>query len=137
MFFPTDTFECPVPILQLTDQRTTQGRYVSGCDFQRTENWRDNVEAHMIAPAPWTGKTIFNLTVPHQDTTQDCFHNQSDLPTNLYSQVTSGWWTLDGGDGRLGGVGLFSGLMAIVSVLVCVDTGLGFVVTWPSAAGVL
>jgi hypothetical protein len=42
----------------------------------------------MIAPAPWTGKTIFNLTVPHQDTTQDCFHNQSDLPTNLYSQVT-------------------------------------------------
>ena len=87
-FFPLTLLNVLFQYYNLQINEPLRVRYVSGCDFQRTENWRDNVEAHMIAPAPWTGKTIFNLTVPHQDTTQDCFHNQSDLPTNLYSQVT-------------------------------------------------
>ena len=59
VFFPHDTFECPVPFEVFLEERETTGRYISGGEFQRRENWRNNVHSHLPQPEPWTGKTTF------------------------------------------------------------------------------
>ena len=61
MFFPTEPWDCPVPCELLGPDRRTKGIYLSGYQFQKLEQWRENPEAHMIAPEPWKGYTQFAI----------------------------------------------------------------------------
>ena len=66
MFFPTDPWEVPFDLKDLTNDRQTIGQYLSGGTFERHETWRNDVSAHHPAPEPWTGTTIFHLKDPPQ-----------------------------------------------------------------------
>ena len=61
MFFPTDAWKCPLPLDAIHGLRHTEGTYVSGGPFQRVEEWRENVSAHLSQPEPWTGVTKFKV----------------------------------------------------------------------------
>ena len=60
MFSPFDAWNCPIDVNDLDDSRVTVGTYQSGASFQRTETWRNSVQAVLPQPEPWIGKTIFN-----------------------------------------------------------------------------
>jgi hypothetical protein len=89
MFSPFDAWNCPVDVNDLDDSRVTVGTYQSGASFQRTEAWRNSVQAVLPQPEPWIGKTIFNFKVPqdqiHFSTT---FHNPKQQPNTTENTVT-------------------------------------------------
>eukprot|EP00435_Cladocopium_sp_Y103_P016115 s3079_g4.t1 len=60
-FFPSDAWNCPVALEAIQDARCTEGTYISGGQFQKTEMWRNNVSAHLSQPEPWTGVTKFEI----------------------------------------------------------------------------
>eukprot|EP00435_Cladocopium_sp_Y103_P025697 s606_g6.t1 len=60
-FFPSDAWNCPVAPEAIQNVRWTEGTYISGGQFQKTEEWRNNVSAHLSQPEPWTGITKFTI----------------------------------------------------------------------------
>jgi len=88
MFFPTEVFECPVPLDNLAPMRRTSGQYLSGGTFERHEHWKNNVTAHSIAPEPWTGCTTFQLSKnnPPHDKPENAqiINNLNDSPPQAY-----------------------------------------------------
>ena len=82
--FPFDAWKCPVDLEEREDYRKTTGTFQSGVGFSREETWKNNVQAALPQPEPWTGKTIFHLKrdiaeinhVNFQDNyVQDNYHN--------------------------------------------------------------
>ena len=61
-FFPTDCSDMPVSPQDISQHRSTEGRYRDGTSFYQTDIWKDNPAAHCSQPDVWTGKTIFQLT---------------------------------------------------------------------------
>lgn len=77
MFFPSDAWKCPVPLDVIQNQRHTEGSYITGGQFQKVEEWTENVSAHLSQPEPWTGKTKFPI---QSDEVQHTCHLTSHEP---------------------------------------------------------
>ena len=58
-FFPDD--RCPVPVEDLQPCRTIQGLYRTNEQFTVEDHWQEQVQAHLMMPEIWTGRTVFFL----------------------------------------------------------------------------
>ena len=59
-FFPTDCSDMPVSPQNISQQRSTEGRYRDGSSFCQHDTWKENPAAHCSQPDVWTGRTIFS-----------------------------------------------------------------------------
>ena len=76
MFFPTESWKCPVDVSHIANSRITTGVFMSGGQFERNEEWKDNVQAHSVQPEAWTGISKFQLVLPMPE--NPCLMNQEE-----------------------------------------------------------
>ena len=91
-FFPHDAWKCPVPVENLESLRISKGTFASGGEFQREENWLDNVQSHVRLPEPWTGQTWFTISahaLPHkiQDALLSCLESSQTPQHVMYAEI--------------------------------------------------
>ena len=82
-FFPTDCSDMPVGPQNISQQRSTEGRYRDGSSFCQHDTWKDNPAAHCSQPDVWTGRTIFQLINPPTETIN--LTSQHDVQHNVTS----------------------------------------------------
>jgi len=82
-FFPTDCSDMPVSPQNISQQRSTEGRYRDGSSFCQHDTWKENPAAHCSQPDVWTGRTIFQLTNPPTETIN--LTSQHDVQHNVTS----------------------------------------------------
>ena len=82
-FFPTDCSDMPVSPQNISQQRSTEGRYRDGSSFCQHDTWKDNPAAHCSQPDVWTGRTIFQLIIPPTETVN--LTSQHDVQHNVTS----------------------------------------------------
>ena len=81
-----------MPVENLESLRISKGTFASGGEFQREENWLDNVQSHVRLPEPWTGQTWFTISahaLPHkiQDALLSCLESSQTPQHVMYAEI--------------------------------------------------
>ena len=63
MFCPSNVCDCPIPLSELSPERTTFVQPTHGTGWTISDTWNE-VTSQQILPTPWTGKTIIPIKQP-------------------------------------------------------------------------